>query len=1017
MKRNDFGLWGVELSTEDFARALATFGIYQHSGGVMPHSVDAIKGILATTASHSKGLLGWSLSQQPPEKLTWMGDPSGLAQTFARAWEGFKKSYSGDLRFELVLDKTEDYFWLAEQFRSPAVGATSVYVRADEPQVEVGWNWPLRIGFLSGDESVQLRQLLERALRSSGLLQLATFINLERAEDDCDLLLMPQGLRGALSELLKAAWRPRADCVLVLGGSRELSSRTAALINAVRAWARTSGVGLLFGASDRWADWFNGLMAELAHNNPLDVALFRANTEVNAPPPLLVAARRLIDLSLVSISAERLGRTVESRVERAGRSGMPQFGPPEDMGIIITGGGGGGGDPEPPGEVSTPARPRGATRSARRSAGGSKGGGGRGAVFRGGKGGSKRSAGRTRPPFESVMKGGEASMPPRMRDEAMGVAEALRREFPVDHWMHETGAATDTAARAREAQEILDKIPQQPEDRRILAEVCEALDRKPEQKILKPDTAYTVDVSIGTGRDDKVSADVSFPYKDLTPSDKGHDLVVLFTEPRLSPDPQVGRLHLPPRGDSEGACRFFFHTGSPADAIRARISVLHENRVIQTAILEAPVADGGAKKKGGITLKVEARVLPDINALQGRQNFDAALILNHTPEGQPLVTAAAGEQAMMFSFDSTTFQQTINVLNGQLSELAEGAEEDFKEDLGDEKTTRLLNMLASNGRLLYRHLFEFRREGQWLLDKNKKKIQIVSTRPESNLPLEFLYDYEAPDLKAKLCQYAKESLPTGQCNKSCGGLKNKKNVVCPLGFWGLNRVIERHAYDDRVKIAGDVGLTAADPRREPLRVLDKALFAASGEVDRAKAGTIKSVEKVLSSKTKRGADYVMSWKEWAAKVRTESPSLLVLLSHTEVGATEGFMPALEISKLPRLRSVDINDKYVLKKGAKTKPVVMLIGCKTNAPDNLLESFVPFFRNSGAAIVLSTGATVLALQAAKVATELVRALSEVPKSGGVTFGDVMLQVRRKLLAKGVPMVLCLSAYGDADCVLE
>lgn len=31
----------------------------------------------------------------------------------------------------------------------------------------------------------------------------------------------------------------------------------------------------------------------------------------------------------------------------------------------------------------------------------------------------------------------------------------------------------------------------------------------------------------------------------------------------------------------------------------------------------------------------------------------------------------------------------------------------------------------------------------------------------------------------------------------------------------------------------------------------------------------------------------------------------------------------------------------------------------------------------------------------------------------TFGDVMLGVRRQALKEGIPMVLCIHAYGDAD----
>lgn len=990
MKRNDFGLWGLELSPEEFARALAALGVFEGSGQGLPTSVETIWQQLLSAAAQSEGLLRWSLNPELIEKLAELKKP-GSALAFAQAWEKFRGFYTKDLRFELYLGRTQSYFWVAEQLLGSAVRAASLYVRVDEPQTVVGWNWPLRIGFMKDDECLRLRQQLEGALKSSSLKKVVEFVTLESERDDCDLLILPQTLQGALSELLKASWHAKADCVLVLGGTKDLSERMVALLQAVRSQARTSGVGLLSVAEERRGEWLRNLLSGLSQNNALDVALFNANRELNSQNPLLAASRLLIDLSLVSRTAARMGQALERKVA-ATHAEPPPAGSP---------------GPLPP--ASPPRKPVGMSK------GSSKGGA---------KGGATRSA---PPSGGAVKKNGGGGLSPAARKAALEVAAALTITPPASvGGMFESVEAPITVAavnvnammtNSRKAQSIINKISHQPEERRIQAQVFDSPGGHQQRGALKPASAYAVDVRIGPLDAEWESAQKAFPIDELPPSETGHNLTVIFTEPSVSPDPQVAKLFLPPDGAS-APCRFYFHTGDAHDLVRARITVLHRNRVIQTAILNAPVAASGKATKDKLTVEIEARVLPNINDLKHRQTFDAALVLNHAADGQPLLTAVSGEQAAMFSFDATSFKDTIDKMNGLLSKLAHEAD-DYPEDLSAKETTGLLTLLARHGRMLYFHLFQLRSKGQWLLGKDQKKVQIISTRPESNLPLEFLYEYEAPNEKAKLCAFATKALPTGQCDKACGGPKKKKTVVCPLGFWGLNRVIERHTYDDRVSLQGDTYalMAASTSERQPLHVLDKALFAASARVDAGdNKGTIKSVEKVLKEKTKR-ADYVMSWKDWAAKIKTQSPTLLILLSHTEVEAQADEMPALEISEKDRLSVIDITEKYVLKRGAKTRPLVMLVGCSTHAPANQLDSFVPFFGRH-ASIVVSTGATVLAMQAAKVATEFVRALSELSgKSNDITFGDVMLDVRRKLLAKGLPMVLCLEAYGDADWYLK
>lgn len=1008
MKRNDFGLWGLELSPPDFAMALAALGILESAGSTLPAAAAAIQKQLSATAAKSgdksKGLLAWSISRASLEKLAKQKQP-GAARAFAEAWAKFKSGYKKELRFELQLDKTDDYFWVATQLLGSTVGATSIYVRADEPQTTVGWNWPLRIGFLEDEESKKLRQQFEKALKDSGLEVLVEFVTLQSERDDCDLLLFPQTLQGALSELLKASWSPKADCVLVLGGSRDLSERMTALLQAVRVQARTSGTCLLFIAGEQRGEWLKGLIAELSHNNPLDVALFAANREMKAPTLLLAASRQLIDLSLVSRTVERIGQALKRRVEAAP--------PPAE------------GPPEPPPEPTR--QPRGRSRSAKSSSKGGSRGESKGVDAGGGfesVGSPFESVGS---PFESVGEpqpiavkknggGGGGGLHPQTRDKALEVAGELKSVAPSGSGQFESTEAATMATRSLEASSIIKEIPRVPEERRIQAQIFDTTSNKEQLGALKPDTSYSVDVGIGLPDKKRVSADKVFASEDLPPSDTGHELTIVFTTLNGTPYAQQGKIFLPPEVSSK-TCRFYFHTDKSLDRFRARITVLHRNRVIQTAILGAPVAKTGkAKKDDKITIEVEARILPNFNNLRQRQQFDAAIVLNHTDDGKPLATTISGSQASIFSFDETAFKETIDDLNGQLTNLAIDAE--FPEDIGKNPTTKLLSTLAQHGRLLHRHLFEFNQEENWPLGPDKKKIQVVSTRRDSNLPLEFLYDYDAPDDDAELCKFAKKALPKGECNKACEGLKNNVKVICPLGFWGLNRVIERHAFDRNLRLDGTSGLmTASTSERKPLEVLNKALFAASARVDEGESkGMIKTVQTLLKEKTKK-TYYVKTWKDWTETIKKESPSLLLLLSHTEEAVESNEMRSLEIADNERRKAVQITKEYVINPESQTRPLVMLVGCSTHAPDNRLENFVTPF-SQYAAIVISTGSTVLAVQSAKVAMEFIQTLAQLSgKPGGTSFGEVMLDVRRRLLAKGLPMVLCLEAYGDADWYLK
>jgi hypothetical protein len=98
---------------------------------------------------------------------------------------------------------------------------------------------------------------------------------------------------------------------------------------------------------------------------------------------------------------------------------------------------------------------------------------------------------------------------------------------------------------------------------------------------------------------------------------------------------------------------------------------------------------------------------------------------------------------------------------------------------------------------------------------------------------------------------------------------------------------------------------------------------------------------------------------------------------------------------------------------KVHPVVFLLGCETAKQEASFEDFISNFASHGAAIVVASSTLVLGRQATVVAAEFVSTLKRMSKSKDKTFGDVVLSVRRTMLSKGFPMVMSVSAYGDAD----
>jgi hypothetical protein len=564
---------------------------------------------------------------------------------------------------------------------------------------------------------------------------------------------------------------------------------------------------------------------------------------------------------------------------------------------------------------------------------------------------------------------------------------------------HETAGATVVADASRELREALPP----PEPRFLQAQVfgredgVESAAYDEPARALRPDALHEIVVRVGPRELGWLTATAAFPEEELPPAEE-HRLKVVLTEPSLLDEPQTAEILLRPAGPST-SCSFWIRTAD-AGRLDARLIVLHEGRVIQTGLLRGEITAEPVDDERALRFEIEVLVHQAAD-LAGRTRFDAAFVLNEDAEEVSRVTLVAGEHVDIS--EPTDLQDAVDKIRAFLENAVTTQGE---ATLEDETTRKLLVVLARHGSLLHKALLD--RHGGVLT--GTERLQIVAVEPEAYLPLEFVYDRTAPRMEAKLCPNARQALATGTCD-GCPALTDA-SFVCPLGFWCLSKVIERHLHK-QTGVAGVEGnyrvQNAPTSTRTRLAALSSGVFGASSRVDQFREGTIDEVAKALDAATGSPRPRAKTWADWVEAV-TAAPALLVVLPHTLLD--ESSILALEIEDAEQLSVVDITESHVGGSG----PVVVLLGCETGDPGLAFQQFPAAFRQAGAAIVIATLTKVLGRNAGPTAARLVKTLAESAREREVTFGEVLRDVRRSLLADGMPTVLAVTAYGDADWIL-
>jgi hypothetical protein len=158
-----------------------------------------------------------------------------------------------------------------------------------------------------------------------------------------------------------------------------------------------------------------------------------------------------------------------------------------------------------------------------------------------------------------------------------------------------------------------------------------------------------------------------------------------------------------------------------------------------------------------------------------------------------------------------------------------------------------------------------------------------------------------------------------------------------------------------------------------------------------------------------------NWSEWR-EAMTHRPTLLMLLPHHGIQASLDYLE-IGAEQLPedlgKLSRGQIVRQYVNADGRDPGPIVLLLGCQTGATtDTGYVQLTQIIQQQRASIVLGTLSEILGRHAAPLARELVAELVAV-EDPVADFGTIMRRVRRRMLARGYLMALCLVALGDAE----
>jgi hypothetical protein len=956
--------WGIDLDDTTFANAWAALGVAAAARRRQRVTPIERLGEVFEAAQAEGGLMPWTF----PDPGSARREPVLVRGTtpyhWAAAWNQQVKTENDrdpvnpkGPRLRIAgapADEGARPWWHLLGESRPASNAVSFALDAPRAQLQMGW--PLRFGY-HGDEASAA--LIEAARENWPANDLSRVVPLGRSAANCDVLVHRGTVRELLRVLLECRTPSKANIVLLRDDAGAPWGEISTLLATVLAEVRASAYVIVPESypEEGLAQSLNGLVAELSHALSLDVAIARsfghAHRQGGSTHTGVIAG---YTDALLEFRLPELGETYTRRMRampKGAEVDLSALGNPDEWGAhgVSTR----TAAAPPPAldafETRTPSR-RVAARDVAIDTG---------SMFFNAESGGGSSLAAVSGALE------EAAIPPRAQEQR--AARYLQQRAFVRH-----GGKFEPAAHG-----FVNGLP------------------------------ALVRVRIGPSDREWNALPTSFPTEALPQHLEQWTLTVWLTEPDHLEAPLKDHIKLPRDGAST-ECEFRFKPGAHP-RFEGRLTVMHHGRVIQTAVLRAAVCstyDAGTSA-GAPQLEELIPVHHALGELGKRRQFDIAFVLNHSAAGRPLAAGLSERHAWLA--DLSKCEPITKDINNCLSRVAKSVV-DYAEGLDGEEGRKLLVQLAQLGRYLHLYIVEeqLNATGNRPDVASEEYLQIVSTRSDAVIPFEFIYDYETPDDKADVCPRWRQALRNGECVANCD--RDSGGFVCPLGFWGLRKVIERHA------------LTPELAREGHQLYLQSELASASGSLRLGGVGIYGASQRVshegldrlateLSERTGKAPYHASDWQAWITAVHDNHPTLLIALAHTD---GNGANVSLELGG-NTIKSIQIKKRHVRATDDDPQPIVALLGCDTAGTADDYGQHVAIFRARGAAIVIGTIATVFGEHAAQVACRLVDGL--LPAGGGEPqrLGETLRALKRTALLDNLLMPLCLVAYGDADWKLS
>jgi len=991
MDRRHLGAWSLGVDDERFVAALAALGVLAAFDRAADEADTTVPGLVASLKAAASaprtthGLLAWrapvasAAGTVPPAELRKWPPAAHLAD----AWKTFATS-EPPVRLAAIdaFGNEGQALDFVEMLSHGTANLAGVHAHAPwKPERPTQWRWPFTVATLPDDPLGERFAAGERKdSRPSGG---ARFVTASRRTPHVEVLALGRPLARALARVLETAAPPRCALVVVAGIGADSPARSAPLVRALAACVQADGVVVVPATTtERLATATMRFAERMTSGCPLDVALMQSM----GPGHVAWLGAGLIEIS------ER----PPARQAAAARPSEPTSGAAAPRAPV---------QPQPP----TPPHGTPPGRTVQRNLDLSK--------------------------WRLRLRPWQAPTPPR----GTTPGETVQRNSPLSESrprLRPVGppgppppaarpsaipppAAPPSTTRAPTARPRQAARSARPDDEQLPARYLQQRSlRQSSDGALEPirdgyvrGEPVLLCVRIGA-RDDEVwdSATAPFPAHELPKDRDTHTLQVVVHEPDQFDAPMLREITLPRAGPSTEA-EFVFRPRSTG-IFDARISVLHRGRVLQTVRLRTRVRKQRSERGDGIVRFDEVLVRPDWSDLGTRRRFDLAMVLNHgDADGLPRLTAVAERRAWATSLDGLS--EPLLHLNEALSDAAHSIA-DHADGLDQGENPQLLVRLARIGADLYSALcldqfVELAHGGFDPRDDALTHIQVVSARADAVVPIEFFYDYPPPAPDAnEVCPGHRDALKTGRCPPDCAGRADPAAYVCPMGFWGLRKVVERHVYSPALgKPDGAEVVIQSEPAegRDRLDLGRCAVLGFSAQVPQdARTPLLALLEPRFADATLEAA----TWKAWKETIGKRKPALLVAFPHNE-GRRQDLRLEIGGDFLATLR---LPREYVRPEGA-APPLVFLLGCDVAGTAEAFSNHIRYFRQAGAAAVISTTATVFGEHAVTVGAKILARLLRAGGAEADQLGELILDARREAMLDSLPMALCIVAFGDAD----